>query len=45
MPLIKLPKLRKGPKLPPMVVDFIEAYNARDVEGMMADVTDRKSVV
>lgn len=40
MPLIKLPKLRKGPKLPPMVVDFIEAYNTRDVEGMLADVTD-----
>lgn len=40
MPLIKLPKLRKGPRLPPMVVDFLDAYNAKDVEGMLADVTN-----
>jgi hypothetical protein len=40
MPLIKLPKLRKGPKLPPMVVDFLDAYNGRDLEGMLADVSD-----
>jgi hypothetical protein len=39
MPLIKLPKLRKGPKLPPMVVDFLEAYNAKDIDKMLADVT------
>lgn len=39
MPLIKLPKLRKGPKLPPMVVDFVEAYNAKDIDKMLADVT------
>jgi hypothetical protein len=40
MPLIKLPKLRKGPKLPPMVVDFLDAYNGRDLEGMLANVSD-----
>jgi hypothetical protein len=40
MPLIKLPKLRKGPRLPPMVVDFLDAYNAKNVDGMLADVTN-----
>ncbi|MFK7792121.1 MAG: hypothetical protein AB8B88_05545 [Devosiaceae bacterium] len=40
MPLIKLPKLRKGPKLPSTVVDFIEAYNTNNISGMLADVTD-----
>lgn len=40
MPLIKLPKLRKDRKLPYAVEAYIDAYNAMDVEGMLAYVTD-----
>lgn len=40
MPLIKLPKLRKDRKLPFAVEAYLAAYNAMDVEGMLAYLTD-----
>jgi ketosteroid isomerase-like protein len=40
MPLIKMPKLGKTSKLPYAVEVYINAYNAMDVEGMLACLTD-----
>lgn len=40
MPLIKMPKLRKDRKLPFAVEAYIAAYNAMDVEGMLAHLVD-----
>ncbi|GAB5509105.1 MAG: hypothetical protein Rhims3KO_05060 [Hyphomicrobiales bacterium] len=40
MPLIKMPKLRKDRKLPFAVEAYLAAYNAMDIEGMLAYVSD-----
>jgi hypothetical protein len=40
MPLFKMPKLRKDPSLPYPVEAYINAYNAMDVEGMLAYLAD-----
>lgn len=40
MPLIKLPKLRKDRKLPYAVETYLAAYNAMDVDGMLAYLSE-----